>query len=166
MSLPKNGAGVHFILSDSVLNFHRRSKLDPYHQTPPTSRLSRWRNPALSLADLSQHHQILPHFPAAVLDRVERLWVHQAGQLDRIDPIIYCAYDSCAYDVSTPPLPGVGPASFVPATPNDLPHPCRVCPHLNHYARRIHPFEESGQILLRRPQLPSVSVSPSSPKMQ
>jgi hypothetical protein len=37
-----------------------------------------------------QHHQILLHFPTAVLDRIQRLGVHasQAGQLIRIDPII------------------------------------------------------------------------------
>jgi hypothetical protein len=37
-----------------------------------------------------QYRQILPHFPTAVLDRVQRLWVHtsQAGQVIGIDPII------------------------------------------------------------------------------
>ena len=40
-----------------------------------------------------QHHQILPHFPTAVLDRldrIQRLWVYasQSGQLIRIEPII------------------------------------------------------------------------------
>ena len=47
MSLPKNGAAVHFILSDSILSLIRNSELGLYQQTVH-SRLRHWRNIANS----------------------------------------------------------------------------------------------------------------------
>src|SRR5260370_9773063 len=98
----------------------------------------------------SQHYQIRPHFPPAVLDRVQRLGVHasQAGQLIRIDPIILALTS-----LRSVHQPRVGHQHFVPATADDFLHPSRVCPHLHHHTRPIQPLEKGCKILLRRPQL-------------
>jgi len=49
--------------------------------------------------------------------------------------------------------PGIGYQHFVPVTADDLPHPGGVCPHFHHYARRIQPLKEFGNVLLPRTHL-------------